>query len=99
MAPDNSKVAYAFGGGGSFTSRVCWQVLTVSELARRPFSQKSRKIQGTENRFTYIYACRVCILVQDFNTFREIVEGTLQFFRFFFGRYGFGSVLKVIGTF
>lgn len=74
MAPDNSKVAYAFGRGGSFTSPVCWQVLTVSELARRPFSRKSRKIQGT--------ACRVCILVQDFNTFREILEGTLQFFRF-----------------
>lgn len=82
MAPDNSKVTYAFGRGGSFTSPVCWKVLTVSKLARRPFSRKSRKIQGTENRFTYIYACRVCILVQDFNTFREIVEGTLQFFRF-----------------
>lgn len=75
MAPDNSKVAYAFGRGGSFTSPVCWKVLTLSKLARRPFSRKSRKIQGT--------ACRVCILVQDFNTFREIVEGTLQFFRFF----------------
>lgn len=75
MAPDNSKVAYAFGRGGSFTRKVFyWKVLTVSKLARRPFSRKSRKIQGT--------ACRVCILVQDFNTFREIVEGTLQFFRF-----------------
>jgi len=83
VAPDNSKVSYAFGRGGSFTSPVCWQVVTVSELALRPFSRKSRKIQGTENRFTYIYACRVYSLVRDFNTFREIVEGALQFFRFF----------------
>lgn len=58
---------------------------TVSELALRPFSRKSQKIQGTENRFTYIYACCVCILARDFNTFSEIVEGAhaLQFFRFF----------------